>query len=334
MTPIKTHIENLLNNYPSLTGVDTFNALDHILVANGTGMDWDKTGRIYYNYSKPEKPEKDTLTLKKAIPTIFKALETIPKVTEKRDRGQADYPIILYWKFPDEAKDDESKWIAIINEKKEPDSQLDTEHSCILDQLIKPLQFSTLSFNYSPIGRTPENVQPDYAEGILKTLLKVLVTPSEPYHGRDNHAMALTFLFRLKPILAPKCKKYPSDETIYSLMEEEEKRNLLRDCNRHVGNHVLDEEKLSNPEFFEYYRMGTENLSNKQMTLLRRYRQFVTWKETYREVANSKREKSEWLEARKFWKAAKIKGKTLTIDLSQDEEIEVWAKSQKFFKSI
>lgn len=328
---IESHIKSLMTYFPSITGIDRLKALNQILITYGNRMEWDNEGRLRstYKYTK----DKEHPTAKEAFTFIFQMLEQLPEVTQKRVQGYNTNTNTLYWKFAEEDKLDEKKWIE-YHKTSFYTEITNIQNFCVLQTMVQPPYLSRIDLEYSHIGRTPKNVQPDYAEAILELLQAAITTAESNKYNWDNAVTALTLLIELEPILAPKCKKYPTQKTILGLMRKTKQRREQLDQKRHTNNQKIDETKLNNNEYFEFHRLGMGKLKESQLNLIRKYHQYTKWLQGYIEETQEKGEKDNRAISKKFWKAAKITKKSITIDITKNKEIYQWAKLQKRVETL
>lgn len=148
-----------------------------------------------------------------------------------------------------------------------------------LETLIEPLHFYAISLDrYSLVGNTPKNVKPDVLQAIAGILVAVLANPQGEGQASNNHAHAIILLWRHQALFKKHGINLPPSKFL-NIIQEKNDRQLTLDCKRHVGNHSIDESKLTDLEFFEYYHIYTGGLTSKQLKLLRRYKQFRDWTE-------------------------------------------------------
>lgn len=338
------HIQETLQHYPTAAGISEIKAAGDLLVCNGNAMEWTEHGQVVYLGPTSKAPNRHPEIM---LDKIFKKLATIPVVTEKRDRGHVGH-FDMIWKFPEEFAEDEKAWEAIDSqtfyfpeEEKVPEGETTEvgkkdgmDLSVVLKIMAEPIKLGNLDHDYTLIGRMPENVQPDYARAIAELLQIMLVVRPGEREG-DNSVNALTLLLEYAPILSKHCSNYPTTEEILHARRKYQARMLELDIKRHSGNHRLDESKLSNAEYAEHKELSHtfQYLSEERQTLLRRYHQYLEWKEEDDFKKTAERETKDYKNKKKFWRAATIKGKTVTAKV-EDPEVLNWTKFQKAFSKI
>lgn len=316
---IQQHLNESFRNYSTLYGNNRLKVLDQLLLTNGNGMDWTRDGTIE-NCCRPRLGKDKKESRKEIHKKGMSILETLPPATELRVREILPCHEGMIWGMPAEHKTEADAWY----DWKMPE-ETDTYIKMYLDSLAKPARFHDVhTRTFSAIAKIPGNAQPDYVAAAQEVLLAVL-DHRETEHS--NHANAIILLLRHQPLF----RKHGipiKTKTVLERLEQTHRRLLELDCKRHRRNHELDEALLSDAEFFEYNRLSTWKLNPSEIKLVRRYRQYLDWKEEHQQKLRVEQNRKDRERQSEFWEHIQIKGSAVSVKKLPESTLN-WTKGKK-----
>ena len=326
---MKDLVTQMMLRYPTMCGNNVLNALDHLLVCNGTGVDWREDGTtVEYTYDqredpnpeKREKMHKQAFDLLRTMPDFEPV--TIPEsypghhggwrqalIDPEQERQLADWD--LYHVTKDNAR-------GKLLERIKSDTNIDYYEQRYLERVCKRPSFYTLSLDrYSNVSQLDERADDFTVQACYDVLTAILTAPQgDGHHVQSNHLHALIILLQKRPLFE-RISCWPGDEDILNHRKVVGKRRLALSCKEHVHNHKIDESRLTDAEYFWYHSLTKDGLTAEEIKLVRKYSFYLRWKEGWQTKQNEDGKILDFKRKREFWKTLKFKrndGGSVTIE--------------------
>lgn len=306
-TKLEELVKTSMHEYPSLYGNHRLSALAHCLLGNGTGIEWTEDGDLeYVGYTPPE--AKNVIEHQPEVHrTAMNILQKLPEATQVRVRARdKEHP--LAWVMPEEAAAEAEAWHTWGRGLYDLTRQLangSTVYGYMLS-LARPPAFGDVRLDtYSPICRIPDNVKPYVMDRIIEVLTAVLThREGDKRYYADNHINAITHLLRLHNHVSLSLEEWT--KYVVELRSESYREKLALDIKRHAQNHVLDESRLDDKEFFTYHELCMDGLADEEVKLVRRFAQFRQWDEVQHKLLASRSNERDQKSRRELWQTLEI----------------------------
>jgi hypothetical protein len=252
MTSLASAVNHSLAEYPTLYGRSKLRVYNQFFFVNGNGLAWEN-GCLIPSYKTPSQSKENSQAWK----IVWETLKATPK-------DPKHFP-----KFTEEEN---------ANSLKARDFNFELTAQGIVRTICSAPSYYELSLTqFSKIATIPDNIQKDWLEGAVTSLLHCLTIPSS-HQAEDNHARALIHLTRLTKRFGTEI--LPKDKTnFWEILPQAQQKSLQLDCKRHITNYETDDSKLSDPEYFQYYHLDPNGFSPPERSLIRQHHTYLRWKE-------------------------------------------------------
>ncbi len=325
---MKSFIEHYREKWPTLAGNGDMNVLDHLLVCNGTGFHWSDDGKTVV-YTLEPYPGEQKESRAEIHAGAFAKLRTMPDfkpVTKHHSigkHGMDGYRYALVDKEQEKALEEwdldhvtreaaTARVLADIDDlKRGRDGTIppnDYTHQMYLERVCAPPSFYTLSLErYSNVAIMTSKADDETVQACFRVLFDGVLThpQGEGHHQQSNHINALILLMRHKRIFQDR-GVWPGDDVIIEHRANVGKERLRCSCKEHVSNHVIDEDQLTDEEYFWYRGLSLDGLTPEEIKLVRKYSFYLRWKKGMELQQKSDYSSTDFNRKREFWKLLKF----------------------------